>query len=226
MAEAPSSRAPRIRISVNGPYLVSGRPILTSRTPVRNAAGEAVDWAAGQDRPPQSTFALCRCGHSASKPYCDGSHERVGFVGTCTADPSPGEARRKIYRGVGITITDDESLCAGYEYCDRGGGVWRTIGATADPAVRSAVTEQVAQCPSGRLQYIREGSSEPEERAYPATIATIPDGPLWVLGGVPVVSDRGSTYEVRNRALLCRCGASANKPFCDGSHYKTGFKAP
>ena len=43
-------------------------------------------------------------------------------------------------------------------------------------------------------------------------------GPIWVRGGIPVASADGKTYEVRNRLTLCRCGRSANKPFCDGSH--------
>ena len=48
-------------------------------------------------------------------------------------------------------------------------------------------------------------------------------GPLWVRGGIPVVGADGVTYEIRNRVTLCRCGASSNKPFCDGSHASTGF---
>jgi hypothetical protein len=48
-------------------------------------------------------------------------------------------------------------------------------------------------------------------------------GPLWVKGGIPVESADGTTYEVRNRVTLCRCGASRNKPFCDGSHIPVHF---
>jgi CDGSH-type Zn-finger protein len=44
-------------------------------------------------------------------------------------------------------------------------------------------------------------------------------GPIWVRGGVPVESDDGKTYQVRNRVTLCRFGKSKNKPFCDSSHY-------
>jgi hypothetical protein len=50
-------------------------------------------------------------------------------------------------------------------------------------------------------------------------------GPIWVRGGIPVESADGTPYEVRNRLTLCRCGASNNKPFCDGTHASTGFKA-
>ena len=43
-------------------------------------------------------------------------------------------------------------------------------------------------------------------------------GPIYVRGGIPVVSADGKTYEIRNRVTLCRCGRSDNKPFCNGSH--------
>jgi CDGSH-type Zn-finger protein len=45
------------------------------------------------------------------------------------------------------------------------------------------------------------------------------DGPFWVRGGIPVYSAEWELYEIRNRMTLCRCGKSANKPFCDSSHY-------
>jgi CDGSH-type Zn-finger protein len=44
-----------------------------------------------------------------------------------------------------------------------------------------------------------------------------------VRGGIEVHSADGRVYELRNRVALCRCGASGNKPFCDGSHVATGF---
>ena len=50
-------------------------------------------------------------------------------------------------------------------------------------------------------------------------------GPIWVRGGIPITGADGTTYEVRNRVTLCRCGASQNKPFCDGSHVSIRFTA-
>jgi len=222
----PGPHNARIRVGNNGPYWVSGGPMLTTRTSILNAEGEPTDWASGADRPTRASYVLCRCGHSGNKPFCDGTHAKIGFDGRCTAERAPGATRRKVYEGVGITMTDDESLCAGYAYCDRHGGVWREIAATSDPEVRDRLEQQIANCPSGRLQFVIAGETAPQEREYPPTIATIPNGPLWVLGGVPVETIDGFTYEVRNRQLLCRCGASENKPFCDGTHNKIGFKAP
>lgn len=228
--EAKASRVtelrPRIRVSDHGPYFASGKITLTVRTPRYDERGEAVEWIVGEQRPERATYVLCRCGHSGNKPYCDGTHRKIGFDGTCTADRAPGAIRRKVYQGDGITMTDDESLCAGYAFCDPHGGVWREIAHTSDPAVKARLQRQIANCPSGRLQYSLHGSSAPFEEHYEPTIATIHNGPLWVLGGVPIETHDGFTHEIRNRQLLCRCGASENKPFCDGSHRRVKFQAP
>ena len=225
LTERSTELRPRIRVSEHGPYFASGKIALTVRTPRDDDRGEPVEWIAGEKRPERLTYVLCRCGHSANKPYCDGTHTKIGFDGTCAADHAPGATRRKVYQGHGITMTDDESLCAGYAFCDPNGGVWREIGETSDPVVKARVQQQIANCPSGRLQYSLHGSNAPVDVHSKPTIATIPDGPLWVLGGIPVETVDGFTYEVRNRQLLCRCGASGNKPFCDGSHRRANFQA-
>jgi Iron-binding zinc finger CDGSH type len=73
------------------------------------------------------------------------------------------------------------------------------------------------------------GTGQPLEPALPVSIGLIEDpvegvsGPLWLRGGIPVTSADGFEYEVRQRVTLCRCGASKNKPFCDGSHVGVKF---
>jgi hypothetical protein len=72
-------------------------------------------------------------------------------------------------------------------------------------------------------------TGEPIEPAYPPSIGLVEDpvnaclGPIWLRGSVQVVAADGFEYEVRNRMTLCRCGASKNKPFCDGTHVSIGF---
>jgi hypothetical protein len=88
----------------------------------------------------------------------------------------------------------------------------------------------VNNCPAGRLAAWDKASGEPVEHALPVSIGLVEDpveqcgGPLWVRGGIPVTSADGHAYEVRNRMTLCRCGASRNKPFCDGSHAAIKFQ--
>ncbi len=221
------SAQPHIRVTEQGPYVVTGGPRLTQRIRVLNAEGEAVAWQAGPDWETKGmTWRLCRCGHSSNKPFCDNTHKTIEWDGTLTADHAPSDTRRQELEGVGMTMTDDTSLCAGYAFCDRFGSVWNEINQTADPEVRERLKAQIQLCPSGRLQYFIERAQGAVELTYEPTIATIVNGAYWVLGGIPVTGPDGFTYEVRNRQLLCRCGQSQNKPFCDGSHWQIRFRAP
>jgi hypothetical protein len=76
-----------------------------------------------------------------------------------------------------------------------------------------------------------KNARKPIEPELPVSIGLIEDpaqecsGPIWLRGGVHLVSEDGFDYEVRNRMTLCRCGESRNKPFCDGTHASMKFKA-
>jgi CDGSH-type Zn-finger protein/uncharacterized Fe-S cluster protein YjdI len=100
---------------------------------------------------------LCRCGASSNKPFCDGSHAKVGFV--ASGEPAPQQ------------------------------------------------TEPLAV------------------RAGPLTIRPIPDGPLDLRGSLELCSGTGRVIARVQAARLCRCGGSARKPFCDGTHARIGFRA-
>lgn len=220
-----------ITIAPNGPYLVTGGVPLVERYTAESIHGEPLAWdpvgAAESAQTTAAKYALCRCGQSANKPYCDGTHAKVGFDGTVTADTSPSTARRQSYVGEGAVMTDEPGLCVHAGFCGtRLTNVWEMIERASDPEVRERLRQIVANCPSGRLQVTLVGQAQPDEPAYNPSIAAIPDGPLWVRGGITVQTLDGTTYEVRNRVTLCRCGHSNNKPFCDGAHVDAGFKAP
>ena len=76
-----------------------------------------------------------------------------------------------------------------------------------------------ADCNSGRLVIWDKKTGEPLEPAFEKSIGLVEgpikgiSGPLWVRGGIPVISADGFVYEIRNRVTLCRCGKSGNKPF-------------
>jgi CDGSH-type Zn-finger protein len=57
------------------------------------------------------------------------------------------------------------------------------------------------------------------------TVRPLRNGPLMIKGALEIVSDAGRTVTRGTEAFLCRCGASAKKPFCDGMHKKIGFAA-
>jgi CDGSH-type Zn-finger protein len=136
--EAPNTA----RLTANGPLLLKGR----LRRPGEAAADGTV-----------SEVALCRCGGSGNKPYCDGTHRSNGFAdgGGCARPPE---------------------------------------------AVAHAVEGEVA-------------------------INPIPNGPLRLDGWFELVTAGGERFTCGDKTWLCRCGHSANKPFCDGTHKKIGFTA-
>ena len=100
---------------------------------------------------------LCRCGASANKPFCDGSHSAAGFV------------------------------------------------ATGEPLLKD--------------------SAPLVERGGVVDIQPQPNGSLKVVGNLEVVTGTGRTVNRATQVFLCRCGASKNKPYCDGSHKAAGFVA-
>jgi CDGSH-type Zn-finger protein len=219
-----SESEPRIRIEADGPYVVEGHLPVVKTSIVQTDHGEPVGWAPDQPLEPREQVKLCRCGRSQDKPFCDGSHERVPFHGQEVADHGSIEDRHKVHPGEGVVLTDDRSICEHAGFCaDRFTNVWRMITDTDDPAVRERLIGMVRLCPSGALATRSDVAAEPDEPALPTSVAAIEDGPLWVRGGVRVTGADGRDYEVRNRVTLCRCGASTNKPFCDGTHQEIGF---
>lgn len=220
---------PRIVVGKDGPYRVHG-PVRVVRTAiVETEYGEPVEWDEGPAfQTPSSEMELCRCGRSSRKPFCDATHEREPFDGTEEADRGPSAERRRVYEGDGVVMTDDRDFCTHAGFCgDRFTTVWVMIHQTSDPEVRARLMDMVRKCPSGRLAYSVPPNDRDEEPEYvPPSIGIEPNGPIWVRGGIPIESEDGTPYEVRNRMTLCRCGRSRNKPFCDGSHKRVGFEDP
>lgn len=214
--------APSIEITEDGPYTVRGLPVVRTAQ-VETEFGEPIAWAPDQPLEHGKTVRLCRCGGSATKPFCDDSHLTNGFDGTETADRGAYADRRYPYEGEGLTLEDDFSFCTQAGYCgDRFENVWAMIERAADPEVRERIRGMARLCPSGRIR-TRLPGAEPDEPELEPSVAAITDGALWARGGVQVIAADGTSYEVRNRQSLCRCGASKNKPFCDGMHKRIGF---
>jgi CDGSH-type Zn-finger protein len=226
----------KITITVNGPYLVQGTIPLADQHIVTNAQGESVAWREGKSVTASiaDRYALCRCGHSGTKPFCDGAHQRVGFVGTETASREPYALQAEHIQGPTLVLDDAKALCAFARFCDAKGQVWHLVLESDQPAAARLVEQQAGDCPGGRLRALQRApahaGARPVEPHFEPSIGLVQDntegvsGPLWVRGGIEVLSADGSVYESRNRVALCRCGASGNKPFCDGSHVSTGFK--
>ncbi len=94
-----------------------------------------------------------------------------------------------------------------------------------DAATAAEIAATVSRCPSGALQYELLGGEKPEVTLEATIIELRPNGPLVVKGRIRIESPDGSLLFEGERVALCRCGQSGNKPFCDGTHQKVGFKA-
>jgi CDGSH-type Zn-finger protein len=213
----------KIEITKDGPYLVSGGLPLSEQWIVTNAEGESLEYKKGTSFPTQPQYALCRCGQSSNKPFCDGTHAKIHFDGTETASRQPYLEQAERIEGPTMLLTDADSLCAFARFCDPKGRVWNLV-LEDNPEARNLVEHEAGHCPAGRLVAWDKKTGKPIEPTFEPSLGLIEDtakqvsGPIWVRGGVPVISSDGQTYEIRNRMTLCRCGRSDNKPFCNGSH--------
>jgi CDGSH-type Zn-finger protein len=218
-----------VGILKNGPYVVEGGVPLAHQHIVTNDQGESIDWREGESFPSSEKYALCRCGQSRTKPFCDGTHKRIGFDGTETASREPYERQAEQIDGPTMVLEDAETLCAFARFCDREGKIWNLVGQSDQPHIAKLVEHEAGHCPSGRLVAKQRATAQAIEPHFAPSIGLVQDtaqnisGPIWVRGGIPVIGADGYAYEERNRVTLCRCGASRNKPFCDGSHASIHF---
>jgi CDGSH-type Zn-finger protein len=220
----------KVTILKDGPYLVTGRVPLSKQSIGSNAKGESLRWEQGKKYPDQEEYSLCRCGGSAGKPYCDGTHAVEGFDGTETASREPYESQADAIDGPTLVLTDQENLCAFARFCDPKGRVWNRVQTAADPESRKVVEQEAGDCPGGRLVAWDKATGKALEPHFEASIGLIEDpvqgcsGPIWVRGGIAIEAADGFAYETRNRVALCRCGQSSNKPYCDGTHASFKFQ--
>lgn len=217
----------KITIMKDGPYLVTGRVPL-KREIVRHVGGH-YEYVFDRLFETEESYALCRCGHSKTHPFCDGSHIEAHFKGTETASRESFLDRADLYPGPGVDLLDD-NRCAFARFCHReDGDVWSLTEASDDPRLIEEAVKASSDCPAGRLVHRRNADGTFAEPELDPEISLLEDpekgvsGCLYVKGGIPLVSADGTTYELRNRYALCRCGQSRNKPFCDAMHVPSGF---
>ncbi len=117
----------RVVVSKNGPYVITGGVPLSTQTIGTDTDGGSETWRESGTFPSAEKYALCRCGHSNKKPFCDGTHAKIGFDGTETANRQPYIEQAKAIEGPATVLTDAESVCAFARFCDPNGKVWRQV---------------------------------------------------------------------------------------------------
>ena len=217
-----------IQAARGGPYLVTNMHTILTHL--------------GQPLPTPPQVALCRCGNSARKPFCDGSHA-AGF--TDAKDPNRVPDRRDAYHGEQVTIFDNRGICQHSGLCtNRLSTVFRT---SQEPFVAPSggrmdeIIRAVRDCPSGALSLAFAEPAGPDVaeerdladwhgRREPA-IEITRDGPYRITGRIALNGHDGGDVaraegSSREHYALCRCGHSQNKPFCSGMHWYIGFTDP
>src|SRR5215469_14299207 len=217
--EAPTS----IRLSPSGPLLV------------RNVA-RFTNWL-GEALPSRPLMALCRCGASSIKPYCDGTHAQIGFYDA--KDPGRVPDKLDTYVGQQLSVMDNRGTCQHSGFCtDRLSAVFHAKGepfVTPSGGRMDEIIRAARDCPSGALSYamdrVEARHAVDFHGARPPTIEVSKDGPYRISGG-PALEDVRGNDVVRNLGAsrehfaLCRCGRAQNKPFCTGMHWYVQFRDP
>lgn len=138
----------------------------------------------------------------------------------------PGVAR--VYTNDKIAIYWEPKLCIHVGNCFRGlpevFQPWNRPWVDVDAATPEEIAEVVMTCPTGALHFERLDGGPQEPKDGETTVEARPNGPLYLRGKIRITDSRGNLIREDTRVALCRCGASENKPFCDGSHRQTGFR--
>lgn len=135
----------------------------------------------------------------------------------------------KKYSNDDITIVWQPDVCIHSKLC------WTELLAVFDPRKRpwiemsgaetARIIEQIERCPSGALSYFRnDANPEPSSVSAESLVEVTKNGPLLVYGNLVVKDAAGNETRKNKVTAFCRCGASGNKPFCDGTHLKINFE--
>jgi CDGSH-type Zn-finger protein len=215
MPDGSEARRPRIRGLADGPLVYDRGD---------SPRGRLLDATRADVSAPEKVL-LCRCGASGNKPFCDGSHAAVGFSSAKVW--KAGAGHRIDHVGRKITIHDNRVLCAHVEYCVQGlPAVFdrsRTPWIDPDAASVEEIVATIERCPSGALSYSIDGV-EHRDLDRPPAVVTAKNGPYLVEGGVELLDEVAAPDASAEHYTLCRCGASHNKPFCDGKHWNVHFE--
>src|SRR4030043_317623 len=132
----------KIKVTKNGPYLVTGGVPLAEQIIRVDADGQSNGWKEGKKYPRLEKYALCRCGRSRNRPFCDGTHVEIEFDGREEAARTPYLEQADEITGPGLKLTDAPDFCASARFCARAGGIWRLTKESHDLEARQIAIEE------------------------------------------------------------------------------------
>jgi CDGSH-type Zn-finger protein len=216
---------PKILPLLNGPFYLLNDMEPKVVENLQNSEGEPLSTIRG--------VALCRCGASKTKPFCDGTHGIIGFSSK-NKEALDGNLtikdRRKNYLGKKIIIHDNRKICSHAAECVNNlPSVFKFDARpwiSPDVAEPEQIIKTIEKCPSGALSYSIEGVEYRDQNERSPIVTVLKDGPYAITGGMDLIGDGIQFAEgfSKEHYTLCRCGASNNKPFCDGTHRTINFK--
>jgi CDGSH-type Zn-finger protein len=224
-----SKEKPKIMLLSNGPYYLINDMEPKVVENLQNSKGQSLSAIRG--------VSLCRCGASNSKPFCDGTHSKIGFSSeNKTINDNHDHIvkdKRKNYVGKGITIHDNRKICSHAAECVN--NLSSVFKLNARPWINPNAAETaeeiintIRKCPSGALSYSVDGIEYRDQNERKPMITVSKGGPYLVIGGIDLIGDNSNIQwaegSSKEHYTLCRCGASNNKPFCDGMHRMINFK--
>lgn len=178
----------------------------------------------GVDVEVKPMMALCRCGASGNKPFCDGSHKVAGYTSAKSDEADPDRVHS--YEGTQVSVHFNKLVCSHAGAClrlmpdvfDLKQRPWIQV----DDADVEDIKRVVRACPSGALQYSEGGDPEGLSPTA-ARVSVEPNGPYRVQH-IECDADDWAAGQDPSKYVLCRCGLSKNKPFCDGTHFEDDWK--
>jgi uncharacterized Fe-S cluster protein YjdI len=137
----------------------------------------------------------------------------------------------KTYTNGEVTIVWKPHVCIHSTICWKGATALSEVFNPAEKpwikpngAPTERIIEQVKKCPSGALSYYMNNEAGEDTRVDAESIVeAVTDGPLLVYGNI-TIKHNGNEKHANKVTAFCRCGQSSNKPYCDGTHTKVGFK--
>ena len=201
---------PRITPAENGPLIVENPSALSGSVQA--------------DLKGKPKAALCRCGASANKPFCDGAHARIGFASA----PDHSKLRNSALDysgeadGVAVTVSYTPVLCTHAARCQaRAVSVFdprKTPWIQPSEGGLADILDVIAACPSGALR-VSVGDQPAQHMTTGEVAITVEKNGPYHVANIALDAEFNGAGASRAKYSLCRCGLSKNKPFCDGSHY-------